>query len=95
MNRIDLVASMAEIAGLKKSEADRALSAFIETVTSELAKKEEIRLVGFGTFGITHRNASEGRNMRTGAPMKIPARDLPKFKPGKNLKEAVAKGKKK
>lgn len=95
MNRIDLVASMADIAGLKKSEADRALSAFIETVTSELAKKKEIRLVGFGTFGITHRNASEGRNMRTGAPMKIPARDLPKFKPGKNLKEAVAKGKKK
>ena len=95
MNRVDLVASIAEIAGIKKSEADKALSAFIETVTNELAKKEEIRLVGFGTFGITHRNATEGRNMRTGATMKIPARDLPKFKPGKVLKEAVMNGKKK
>ncbi len=94
MNRVDLVASIAEIAGLKKSEADRALSAFIDTVTKELAKKEEVRLVGFGTFGISHRNATEGRNMRTGAKMKIPARDLPKFKPGKGLKEAVLKGKK-
>lgn len=94
MNRVDLVASIAKITGLKKAEADRALAAFIDTVTKELAKKEEVRLVGFGTFGITHRNASEGRNMRTGQPMKIPARDLPKFKPGKALKEAVLKGKK-
>jgi DNA-binding protein HU-beta len=95
MNRVELIASIASISGLKKTEAEKALSAFIETVTSELSRGEEIRLVGFGTFTIMHRNATEGRNMRTGEPMKIPARDIPKFKPGKQLKEAVAKKKKK
>jgi DNA-binding protein HU-beta len=91
MNRVDLVASIASAAGLKKTEADKALSAFIDTVTGELARGEEVRLVGFGTFSVTHRNATEGRNMKTGEPMKIPARDIPKFKSGKQLKEAVAK----
>lgn len=94
MNRVELVASIANISELKKTEADKALSAFIETVTKELAKRGEVRLVGFGTFATSHRNATEGRNMRTGEPMKIPARDLPKFKPGKQLKDAVAKIKK-
>ena len=94
MNRVELVASIAEISGLKKIEAEKALAAFIDTVTSELSRGEEIRLVGFGTFSITHRNATEGRNMKTGEPMKIPARDLPKFKPGKQLKDAVAQGSK-
>ena len=90
MNRVDLVASMANLSGLKKADADKALTAFIETVTAELAKGEEIRLVGFGTFAVSHRNATEGRNMRTGEPMTIPARNLPKFKPGKQLKDAVS-----
>ena len=90
MNRVELVASIANISGLKKAEAEKALSAFIETVTSELAKGEEIRLIGFGTFAVSHRNATEGRNMRTGEPMTIPARNLPKFKPGKQLKDAVS-----
>ncbi len=94
MNRVEFVASIAELAGLKKSEADRAVSAFIDVVTSELSKGEEIRLIGFGNFCVSHRNASEGRNMKTGEAVKIPARNLPKFKPGKNLKEAVAKGSK-
>ncbi|MDR1391521.1 MAG: HU family DNA-binding protein [Holosporales bacterium] len=91
MNRVELVANIANISGLKKIEAEKALSAFIETVTSELSRGEEIRLVGFGIFSVTHRNATEGRNMKTGEPMRIPARDLPKFKPGKQLKEMVAK----
>ncbi|MDR1288967.1 MAG: HU family DNA-binding protein [Holosporales bacterium] len=90
MNRVDLIASIANIAGLKKVEAERALNAFIETVTDELAKGEEIRLVGFGTFKTSYRNATEGRNMQTKAPMTIPARNIPKFKPGKQLKDAVA-----
>lgn len=90
MNRVDLVASMAELSGMKKADIDKFLSAFIETVTSELVKKEEVRLVGFGTFTVSHRNASEGRNMRTGDVIKIPARNVPKFKPGKLLKDAVA-----
>ena len=94
MNRVELVASIANISGLKKTEADKALSAFIETVTNELAKGGDIRLVGFGTFATSHRNATEGRNMQTGEPMTIPARDLPKFKAGKQLKDAVANIKK-
>lgn len=94
MNRVEFVASIAERAGLKKNEAEKAVSAFMDVVTSELAKGEEIRLIGFGNFCVAHRNASEGRNMKTGETIKIPARNLPKFKPGKNLKEAVAKGRK-
>jgi DNA-binding protein HU-beta len=90
MNRVDLIASMSQISGLKKVEAEKALNAFIETVTMELARGEEIRLVGFGTFRVSHRNATEGRNMQTKAPMVIPARNIPKFKPGKQLKDAVS-----
>ncbi|MDR1034366.1 MAG: HU family DNA-binding protein [Holosporales bacterium] len=90
MNRVELIASIASIAGLKKVEAERALNALIETITDELSRGEEIRLVGFGTFKTTYRNATEGRNMQTKAPMTIPARSIPKFKPGKQLKSAVA-----
>jgi DNA-binding protein HU-beta len=90
MNRVDLIASIANIAGLKKVDAEKALNAFLETVTEELAKGEEIRLVGFGTFKTTYRSATEGRNMQTKAPMTIPARHIPKFRPGKQLKDAVA-----
>ncbi|MDR0640170.1 MAG: HU family DNA-binding protein [Holosporales bacterium] len=90
MNKVDLVSSMASISGLKKADADKALSAFIQTVTEELARGEEIRLVGFGTFKTIHRNETEGRNMQTKAQITIPARDIPKFKPGKQLKDAVS-----
>ncbi len=90
MNRVDLISSIAELSGLKKVEAEKALNAFIETVTTELSKGEEIRLIGFGTFKVMHRAESEGRNMKTKEPMTIAARNIPKFKPGKQLKEAVA-----
>ncbi|MDR1476136.1 MAG: HU family DNA-binding protein [Holosporales bacterium] len=90
MNRVDLIASIALMAGLKKADAEKALNAFIETVVGELSRGEEVRLVGFGTFKTTYRNATEGRNMQTKAPMTIPARNIPKFKPGKQLKDAVA-----
>lgn len=94
MNRMELVASIADISELKKADADKFLSAFIDAVTDELSKGGEIRLVGFGTFAVSHRGATEGRNMRTGEPVAIPARDIPKFKPGKQLKDAVANVKK-
>ncbi|MDR1234110.1 MAG: HU family DNA-binding protein [Holosporales bacterium] len=90
MNRVDFVSSIASISGLKKVDAEKALSAFIQTVTAELARGEEIRLVGFGTFKTMHRKATEGRNMQTKAQMTIPARNIPKFKPGKQLKDAVS-----
>jgi DNA-binding protein HU-beta len=93
MNKVELIASIAEKSGLKKIEAERALDAFVASVEEELASKGEIRLVGFGTFLVSRRSASEGRNPKTGAPISIPARNVPKFRPGKQLRDAVEAGK--
>lgn len=90
MNKVELVASMAEFSGLKKIDAEKALDAFMKTVEDELANGEEIRLVGFGTFSVSKRAATEGRNPKTGTPISIAARNVPKFKPGKQLKDAVS-----
>lgn len=89
MNKSELVAAMAEKAGLEKTKSEKALKAFIEVVTEELKKGEKVSLVGFGTFEVTKRAAREGRNPQTGATMKIAASKAPKFKAGKPLKEAV------
>ncbi len=91
MNKSDLVNSIAAAAGIKKTEADKALDAVFDSITEALVKGDEVRLIGFGTFAVSHRPASEGRNPRTGDKLKIPAKKLPKFRPGKGLKEAVAK----
>ncbi len=89
MNKTELVAAMAEKAGLSKKDAEAALKAFTETVTDELKKGEKIALVGFGTFEVSERAAREGRNPLTGAPMTIAASKAPKFKAGKALKDAI------
>jgi DNA-binding protein HU-beta len=89
MNKTELVAAMAEKAGLSKKDAEAALKAFTETVAEELKKGEKIALVGFGTFEVSERAAREGRNPQTGAPMKIAASKAPKFKAGKALKDAI------
>ena len=89
MNKNELVASLAEKTGLKKTEVEKVLKAFTETVTDELKKGEKVQLVGFGTFETATREAREGRNPRTGATMKIAATKAPKFKAGKALKDAV------
>ena len=89
MNKLELVAAMAEKAGLSKKDAEAALKAFTETVAEELKKGEKIALVGFGTFEVSERAAREGRNPQTGAPMKIAASKAPKFKAGKALKDAI------
>jgi len=72
-----------------KNEATAVLDKFIETVTSELKKGQEVRLPGFGIFTTSKRKARTGRNPKTGATIDIPASTMPKFKPGKGLKEAV------
>jgi DNA-binding protein HU-beta len=92
MNRTELVAMVAETAGMKKAEVDKVLTAFVSVVTGEMSRGEEVRLVGFGTFKVSQRAATEGRNMKTGEPITIPARNTPKFKPGKQLKDAVSGG---
>ena len=89
MNRVELVAAIAEQAKLSKKDADAALKAFVEVVTEQLVKKDKITLVGFGTFETSERAAREGRNPRTGETMKIAESVVPKFKPGKALKDAV------
>ena len=89
MNKNELVASLAEKTGLKKTEVEKVLKAFTETVTDELKKGEKIQLVGFGTFEVAERPAREGRNPRTGETMKIAASKTPKFKAGKALKDSM------
>ena len=91
MNKTELVAAMAEKAGLTKKDAEAALSAFVNVVADELKKGEKVQLVGFGTFEVAERAAREGRNPKTKEVMPIPASKAPKFKAGKALKDAVNK----
>ena len=91
MNKVELVAAMAEKTGLTKADAAKAVDAFVATVAETLQKGDDIRLVGFGSFSVTQRAASTGRNPRTGKEIKIPASKAPKFKAGADLKEAVNK----
>ena len=90
MNKNDLVTKVATVSGLTKADAERAIEATITSITDSLRDGEEVRLIGFGTFAITNRPATEGRNPRTGEPLKIPATRLPKFRAGKQLKDAVS-----
>lgn len=90
MNKNDLVTKVATVSGLTKADAERAIEATITSITDSLRGGEEVRLIGFGTFAITNRPATEGRNPRTGEPLKIPATRLPKFRAGKQLKDAVS-----
>ena len=89
MNKTELVAAIAEKAGLSKKDAEVALKAFAEIVEEELVQGGRVQLVGFGTFEVSERPAREGRNPRTGETMKIEATKAPKFKAGKALKDAV------
>lgn len=91
MNKTELVAAMAEQADMTKKDAEKALTAFTEVVSNELAKGGKVQLVGFGTFEVAERAAREGRNPQTGATMKIAAAKAPKFKAGKALKDEVNK----
>ena len=89
MNKTELVAAIADEAGLSKKDAEKALQAFTDVVTEELKKGEKVQLVGFGTFEVSERAAREGRNPQTGAAMKIAASKAPKFKAGKALKDLI------
>jgi DNA-binding protein HU-beta len=90
VNKSDLIGSVAKQSGLTKADAERAIDATFQSITVALKKGDEVRLIGFGTFGVAQRAATEGRNPRTGATIKIPAKTLPRFRAGKQLKEAVA-----
>ena len=91
MNKNDLVAAVAGSSGLSKADAAKAVDGVFDSITSALQGGSEVRLVGFGTFSVSNRAATTGRNPRTGEAIQIPASKQPKFKAGKALKDAVNK----
>ena len=91
MNKTELVDAIAKESGLSKAASEKAVKAFVDVVSKELKKKGKVQLVGFGTFETSKRAARTGKNPQTGAALKIPAATVPKFKPGKALKDAVNK----
>ncbi len=90
MNKAELVASIAEKAGISKKDSEKALAAFIDTVAGELKKGEKIQLVGFGTFEVRERAARTGINPQTKQQITIAASKNPVFKAGKALKDSIA-----
>lgn len=89
MNKADLVGKIAKEAGVTKRQAEAAFGSLVGGVASSLKKGQKVTIVGFGTFSVAKRKARKGRNPQTGAPIKIAARKVPKFTPGKGLKSAV------
>jgi DNA-binding protein HU-beta len=89
VNKTELVAVVAQKAGLSKADSAKAVDGILEAVAETLKAGEEVRIAGFGTFSVAHRKATTGRNPRTGEELQIPASNLPKFKPGKTLKDTV------
>ncbi len=91
MNRTELIAAVAEKTGLSKKDADAAIAAVVASVTEALSRGEKVQLVGFGTYEVKARPARIGRNPQTKQEIQIPATQVPVFKAGKALKDAVAK----
>ena len=89
MNRTELISAMSEKSELTKVDAEKALQAFIDTVTEELKNGGKVQLVGFGTFEVGERAERNGRNPKTGEAITIPASKSPKFKAGRSLKDIV------
>lgn len=89
MNKSELVAAVAEKAGLQKKDAEKAVTAFTEVIAETLKNGDKVQLVGFGSFEVTERAARTGRNPQTKETIEIPASKAPKFKAGKALKDLV------
>lgn len=89
MTKAELVAAIAAKAGITKKSAEKALNAMTDTIQDTLHKGERVALVGFGTFTVAQRAERLGRNPRSGETVKIPARKVPVFHPGKELKDAI------
>lgn len=89
MNKNELVDSMAAETGLTKANTAEALDAIVASITNALKKGDEVRLVGFGTFAVSKKAATTGRNPRTGETIKIAAKKMAKFKAGKGLQDSI------
>ena len=91
MNKVELIAAVAEKTGMSKKDSEKALTAFTDTVKETLKKGEKVSIVGFGIFEAKNRAARKGINPRTKEKITIPASVAPTFKAGKSLKEALGK----
>jgi DNA-binding protein HU-beta len=89
MNKAELIAKIAEDAGITKTQANASVDAFVDAVTKTLKKGDKVTLVGFGTFSVSKRAARNGRNPQTGAVIKIKAKKVAKFKAGKELSSKI------
>ena len=89
MTKIDLIAKVADVAGMTKVDATKAVDAISAAIEKSLSKGEKVTWTGFGTFEVRNRKARPGRNPQDGSPMHIPARKTSAFKSGKRLKDAV------
>ena len=89
MNKMELIDAIAKSADITKSDAGKALNGMVEAISAALSSGDSITLIGFGTFSVTERSARTGRNPSTGKEIKITAKKVAKFKPGKALSEAV------
>ena len=91
MNKTELIAAIAEKAGLSKKDSEKALVAMIGAITEELQKGGKVQMIGFGSFETRNRAARKGRNPKTNEPISVPASTYPVFKAGKALKDSIAK----
>ncbi len=91
MNKTELIAAVAEKAGMSKKDADNAVNAMIDTIVKAVSEDEKVQIVGFGTFEARSRSERQGRDPRTNSPITIPASKVPAFKAGKAFKDATAK----
>jgi DNA-binding protein HU-beta len=89
LNKAELVSAVAEKADITKKDADKVVGAVVDVISEALAKGDKVQLVGFGIFEVKHREERPGRNPQTKEPITIPACNVPVFKAGKQLKEAV------
>lgn len=90
MNKTELTEAIAKEAKLTKAEAKRAIDSFTSHIEKTLKKNEEVRLIGFGTFGVRKRKARKGINPQTGKEIKIAAKKVPYFRPGSELKKSIS-----
>lgn len=88
MNKTDLISKVATVIGTQK-QAKEAVECVLDVITESLARKDSVQIAGFGSFKVSERKARTGRNPQSGAAIEIPARNVPKFVPGKALKDAV------
>lgn len=89
MNKAQLVEKVAQVSNMTKNQSEQAIDATLQIIQKTVAKGEEVKLVGFGTFSRSIRKSRKGRNPKTGAPVDIPGGKVPRFKPGKDFKSLL------